>query len=275
MRGLLLGVFLAVLVGAAAYAFWPRYYPGRTKPAASSTRIVSLAPSLTEMAIALGAESRLVGVTDFCQDVDEKLPRVGGLQIDVERIVHAKPDLVLAIETSSQARTLRALRKLGIQVEVLPAESVADIKMWVLQLGTWFDVTEAAAGYVAKLDEVLGAKPVAADAPRVLFVVDWKPLYVAGAGSFVDELLAAAGARNAYADQQQSYVPADVEHVVARDPDVIIDASLTGNGVEGWKRFPQLKAVREGRVYAFEPVTPSLRCPEWVAKLRELLHSKP
>ncbi|MGE3166527.1 MAG: ABC transporter substrate-binding protein [Planctomycetota bacterium] len=267
----------------------PESTPVVSPPVASSVpqRVVSLAPSLTEILLALGVGDRLVGVTTFCEGVPPAIARVGGLQVDAERIVALRPDYLVAIETAAQAETLLALRRLGIPVEVLPAETIADVRACVAQLAQRFDREPAAEPHLAALDEVLAAAAAfaavdgAAVGPSAAFVVDWRPLFVAGRGSFVDEMLGAAGVHNAFADRSASYAAVDLEEVLAKDPDFVFDVTLPTDGPvagtdswERWQRLDSLRAVRGGRVLPFPPVKPGLRISAWVALLRETVQKR-
>lgn len=259
--------------------------PSEQAPTLVPKRIVSLAPSLTEIALELGLGDRLVGVTTFCEGVPAEVARVAtGLQVAAERVVALRPDYLMAIRTTAQAETLRALRELGIPSDVIPAESIADVRACVLHIAKRFGREAQAERHLRALDEVLESLPAdgvsLATRPRVVFVVDWKPLFVAGRGSFVDEMLRAAGAQNAFGDHAAAYVPIDLEEVLARDPDFVLDVTLPSDGtLEGhdiwlrWQRLTQLRAVRSGNVHPFPSVKPALAIPTWVARLREILRT--
>ena len=100
----------------------------------SRERLVSLAPNLTEVVILLGAREQLVGVTRFCEGIEESVARLGGYKPDYEKILSLRPDRVFAIETEIQRKGLDFLRQHGIEVDVVRAESIDDIRSIVLSL---------------------------------------------------------------------------------------------------------------------------------------------
>lgn len=235
---------------------------------ARDQRWVSLAPSLTEIVLALGGGDRLVGVTGFCRDVPESVPRVGGVTVEFERLVSLEPDRVLAIETQGQQDLLRALRTQGIPVEVFAAESAEDIQVALDRLGKRLGAEVRAAEISAELAAAM--EPREALIPT-LFVVERQTWFVAGGGSFVTSMLRAAGLENVFSDATWPYRAVELEGVVARAPVLILDASYESAGLERhWSRFDSLAAVRAGRVVSFPPVQPGLQIPDWVAKLRQL-----
>ncbi len=240
-------------------------------------RIVSLAPNLTQVVQMLGRGADLVGVTRLCPDVPESVARVGDHQVDFERVIALEPDRVLAIDARIQEQGMELLRRHGITVEVHPAYSVDDVRRLVASLGASLDAEAAAADYIARLDEVLAA-PVVSDPPTILFVVDRSPIYVAGGGSFIDEMITAAGGRNVYHDAEWSYREGDMEDIVRRDPELIIDVSLSPEGggatPEFWQRWEHLRAVRAGAVEPFPPVQPGPGIVAWVERLRAIVRTR-
>lgn len=271
-------IAVILVVGVIALIVWwngPEA-PDRERAPGTPTRIVSLAPSFTEMVVAVGASDLLVGATSFCKGVPDELPRVGGLKVDVEQILALEPDLVLAIATATQEPTLLALREAGIDVEVQPAETIADVHACVKRVGELLDARKEARRISWKIHPLLSPPEPPADAPRVLFVVDREPLYVAGEGSFVTALLQSAGMRNLFDDRSQSYLAVTIEDVFAREPDVVIDASFPDPEAAAaaraayWKRWEKLPAIASGRLHAFPQVTPGIGVTEWAAELQKI-----
>lgn len=237
-------------------------------PSATADRIVSLAPSLTDIVLALGAGDRLVGVTTSCEGVPDAIARVGGLRPDLEAILRLRPDRVLAIETETQAGLRTALAARGIAVGVHPAESVDDLRGTIRSLGALLGREEVAEIEIARLDRALADPPT--PTIRGMFVVQRQPtILVAGGGSFVDAMLRASGIENVFGDSDWNYRTVSFEAVVERDPVIILDASFGSNDATSyWTRFQRLSAVREGGVVSFPPVRPDLGIPEWVEMLR-------
>jgi iron complex transport system substrate-binding protein len=232
-------------------------------------RIVSLNPSLTAILFALGAEERVVGVDDLSAREDARaaaLPRVGGLfDPSLEAVVALAPDLVVAVPGAEQRDVCSRLQALGIRVLELPNITLDELLDSILRLGEVVERDEAARARVAAIRAAF-ARPAGAaegrDAPRVVLALQRDPLYVVGAGSFLDAMLRAAGARNIGAELGGPYPRAGLEWLIASAPDVILDASEDAEAAASyWSRWPSLPAVARGRVVALPPAEVTLPGP--------------
>lgn len=210
-------------------------------------RVVSLAPSLTQMVVAAGASDRLIAVTPFCQ-ASEKIARLpGGIQPEAEQILGLAPDLVLAT-SMTPASTRQQLRDLGIRVEVVDALSLADIR-----------AATARVAHLLQSDTPIPAEaaPLAPTKSAVLlFGADTS--YSAGCGTHAHEILEAAGLRNIAAAAGGPWPQLGEEVLLAADPETIIVADYGNTDraqvLETLRRHPvrrHLAAVREGRVLVF------------------------
>jgi iron complex transport system substrate-binding protein len=219
-------------------------------------RVVSLAPSLTEILWALGAGERVVGVCAQCDypPAVAALPRVGGyLAPSVEAVIAARPDLVVVVPSPGNREAVRALERVGVRVLVVHDRTLADLRAAVrtiagaLGLGTAGErlVTEIDRGLAAVHARVAGLPP-----RRVLLVVGHSPLVVAGAGTLQDELVTIAGGTNVAADVGQAWPQISPEVVVARAPEVIVDAAMgtEAGGRELFAALTTVPAVRDHRV---------------------------
>jgi iron complex transport system substrate-binding protein len=245
-------------------------------------RIVSLVPTATEILFSLGAGDRVVGRSSYCDwpPAAESLPAVGdALSANVEKILALSPTVVL-VGSRGQADALAALEP-AVRLERMSPDSVRELMRCVLRLGELTGRNRAAEALLASISEALGPGSEAPlrTRPRVLFVVQHDPLMVAGSGSYVHELLDAAGATNAAGDLSAAWPVLSLEALVARDPDVILDASVaperSGDGdLRFWSDFETLSAVRDARVRRVDdPACVRLgpRLPEAVARLRRLI----
>lgn len=200
-------------------------------------RLVTLAPSLTDVVIALGATERLVGVTRFDDATAvADLPRVGGYSDpSAEAILRLDPDLVLCQPSPGNRGAVELIAREGIGVRVLPLQSLADIENAYRSIG-------ALLGLDAKANELIrdlhAARERAAKAtssrsrrPRVVLLYGMDPLVAAGPGSYGDDLLTAAGAENLVAGSTQSWPRLSVEWLAARKPDVVLLAGFGAHGV--------------------------------------------
>jgi iron complex transport system substrate-binding protein len=262
------------------------------KLAGPAQRIVSLAPSNTEILFAVGAGKQVVGRDDFSDFPAEaaSLPKIGSLEKqNTEQIVALKPDLVLAAEINSQEQ-VKALTDLGLTVYYLSnpktledmytnLETVAKLTSHEQETATLIESLKARVAAVDEKVKSAAAKPV------VFYELDStdpaKP-WTAGTGSFVDALIARAGGVNltSAAGIKDPYPQVSVEQVVSTDPDMILLGDATWGGVTaeavaqrpGWEK---LKAVTGKQVYPFDDNTvsrPGPRLVDGLEALAKLLH---
>ena len=245
-------------------------------------RIVSLAPSSTEIVYALGAGDRVVGVDQYSDwpPAAATVPRVGSdLAPSVERILALKPDVVF-VATSANSRELPGeLERLGIRVVISRIETLDDLWRDIVQSGDAIDKHDAAAALVEKLRARLAAAHarVAALPPVKALVVVWAdPLTVAGGHSFVDDVIRAAGGDNIAGDSAQPYPQYSVERMLARAPEVIVVGSHKGGpSLAPLVAHTSLPAVKNGRVHSVDGdllFRPGPRLVEGVELLARLFH---
>jgi len=238
-------------------------------------RIVSVAPSNTEILFALGVGPRVVGVTDFCDfpPAARRLPKVGGVQLNYERIISLKPDVVFAV-TNLQAASIANMEKLGLRVFTVDPHSVQDtisaIELVGRATGAEAEAKRVAARMRARLSAVRAAVARQRTRPKVLSIIQLKPLIVAGPGNFMDDCIRLAGGRNIAADAKSPYPIFSVEVAVQRKPDIILIPKHQLPGLlssELWKSVP---AVRNGRVYHPTPDLTELPGPRLIDGVEEL-----
>jgi iron complex transport system substrate-binding protein len=218
-------------------------------------RVVSLNPSLTAILVALDAGERLVGVDDFSARQQEEvsgLPRVGGLyNPSLEAVVALRPDLVLAVPSAEQRDFRARLGALGIPLLELDPLTFDDVLATVREIGSRVGRDEAARRRVEEIHAMRRrVEELASGRPRVrgVLVLQRDPLFVAGRGSFVDEMLAAVGVENAAAAFGSAWPRVSREWLLAAAPEVLLDASPGGEARAYWSRWSSLPAVRSGRV---------------------------
>ncbi|SEM90719.1 ABC transporter substrate-binding protein [Lihuaxuella thermophila] len=221
-------------------------------------RIVSLIPSNTEIAYALNLGKQMVGVTandDYPAEA-KKLPKVGDWKINVEKVVELKPDLVLA-NTANGKETIDQLKKLGLKVLVLDAQSIRDVYKSIDLVGdatnrAWEADQLVARMEKAKRDVFTKVARVSREKPVKVFVEISPDLFTAGGDTFMNELVTVAGGKNVAVDVK-GWPQVSAEQVVKWNPDVII--STHGGEQEilerkGWSSIP---AVKNKRVYSIDP----------------------
>lgn len=263
MRLVAVGALAAALLSAPAAALTVTDQTGRriTLPTAPA-RIISLVPSVTEILYSIGAQDRLVGVTDFCDYPPEarRKPHVGGmLAPSLEGMVSLKPDLVVATSAGNRQETFDQLERLRIPVYVVNPVAVADVLDLIGRLGRLTDRGEAADRTVAALRERVRAVTARVEGRprlRVLYVLWPDPLMVPGRGSLVSELIALAGGESVTADGGDGYPRYSLEAALARNPDIIVLASHGSErsplSRDQWERLRQVPAIAAGRLYTID-----------------------
>lgn len=256
----MLALAVVALAPAASAALTVTDQTGRTVTlAAPPRRIVSLVPGVTEMLFAIGAEERLVGVTDFCDfpAAARRKRSVGGmLAPSLETVVALQPDLVVATDSGNSDETRVQLERLRLPVYLVSPRGVADVFRTMEQLGALTGQGARAAEAVAGLErrvrtvvERVAARP----RPRVLYVVWPEPLIVPGRGAAVSELIELAGGVSVTADAAEGYPRWSMEAAVAGAPELIVLARHgSGTGPvarDKWERFAGLPAIRAGRIH--------------------------
>lgn len=220
-------------------------------------RIVSLAPSNTEILYALGLGDQIVAVTDYCDYPEEakSKPKVGGFpNFDMEKVVELNPDLVLATTLYSDA-AMSALAEKGIATVVIEPRNIDETLDRIELVGRITGRAQEAAALVSQLrqrvEAVKSKVKGAREKPRVFFELD-NLLFSPGPGSFIDDMITEAGGVNIAADAQGQWVQLSQETLIVKDPEVIIlsDAAY-GETVDkvkardGWK---DIAAVRNNRI---------------------------
>ena len=272
----LLGVNLIVLATGASLA--------QAASAPYPQRIVSLAPSITETLFALGFGNRLVGVTTYCDYPAEapSLPKIGGfMSPSLEVIVATRPDLVIGVSSATDPAKVREMERLGLRVTLVSLASVSDILSSMKRISRSLGNPAAGEKLVEKIttqfDQV---KKRVAPAPRrrTLLAVGLRPLVAVGGKNFIDELITLAGGENIAGNAAQPWLNLPDEYVVAKAPQVIIEAGMEakpGETARHWGDLKSLPAVKERRVYAYPSdkiLRPGPRIGEGLEEIARLVH---
>jgi iron complex transport system substrate-binding protein len=233
-----------------------RVEAGANRPPAR--RVVSMNPSLTSIVVALDASPVLVGVEERAADLHPELasvPVVGGLfNPSLEAVVALEPDLVVLVPSAEQRDFRGRLEALGIEVLMLPNITVEEILASIEVLGARIGrVAEARAriGEIRRTFAEVKAAAAARPPARAVVVLQRDPLFVVGRGSFIDEMLRAAGVDNVARGLSDPYPRAAVEWLIAAAPELILDASDDPpDAAVFWARWPSIPAVANGDVFA-------------------------
>ncbi len=240
----------------------------------AASRVVSLVPAATELVFALGAGDRLVGRTKWCDypAAVADIPSVGdGLLPNVEAIAAARPDLVLAYRSPSNAPAVGQLRSLGIPVLELAIDRFEDFERDARLVGRALGLGARGDSLAEAVRADLERATVRNDRPPAVLIVAWAdPPMTIGGGSFLDEILRRAGARNLFGDSNRPSFVVSLEAVVARNPDLVLvvgdDDPDFASRVE-WQVVPAIRGRRFVRVTGSMFNRPSPRIGEAVRTL--------
>lgn len=258
---------------------------------APAQRVISLAPSNTEILFALGAGSQIVGrdsFSDYPEEAKSLLDIGGGFsELNVEVILAQKPDLVLASSLTSPEQ-IDALEKAGLTVFVLTNPKdfnglYENLRLVAQLTGRQVEAEALVTQLEQRVAAVESKLSDVTDHPLVFYELDgtepnapWTP----GPGTFIDTLIRMAGGENLGASLQSEWVQVSLEELIARQPDLILLGDATWGGVTvdavaaraGWDA---LQAVRDGKVYPFDDnlvSRPGPRLVEGLEAMARLLH---
>ena len=227
---------------------------------AAPSRIVSLAPNITEILYDLGLGDRVVAVTDYCDypPAVRAKPRVGGFtNPSLEAVVGAKPDLVILTDDGNPKVIYNRLRDLGIPCYVFKPRRLKELPGGIREMGAVLGVEKNAEGLAGKIEKDMAALEKKARQKRVqppksaLFIIQPEPIVVAGPGTLIHEAFGILGIRNAAADGKDKYPKFSLEEIIGRSPDYLLAGQgfMSGGGIERLKeRLHMLPAVKEGRI---------------------------
>lgn len=254
------------------------------------TKIISLAPSNTEILFALGLEDRVVGVTRFCDYPDEALAKgkVGGFSdIDVEKVVAIQPDLILATDIHKQ-EVIPALERLGFTVIALVPHNLDEIMESIILIGKVAGAEEAASQIVEDMEEKIKvitnktANLKEAEKLRVLYVIWHEPIMSVGTDTRIHELIEKAGGINIAQVAGEGYPTLALEEVIVANPQVIIanvedyeGGEISLQFVLNESRLGGVEALVEGRVYGIDADLtnrPTPRIVEALELMAKMIH---
>jgi len=232
-------------------------------------RIVSGMPAITEILFAIGAQDQIVGVTNNCNFPPEakKKEKIGGFFLNLEKVVSLNPDLVV-MQEGAQKKDIAKFQKFGLPVYVVKSETIEDVYNNVKELGVVTGHTreaeqliflmrqrtaqakEKAAGHKPEIGEVLEIWGKNVNKRQALVIVGFKPLVVAGKGTFIDGILREANVENAAKDANVAYPQYSFETLVTKNPQYIIipKGLISKEQLSKDAYFKSLEAVRQGRV---------------------------
>lgn len=261
MKQTMLAILVAGLVaGAAQAAVTVKDDAGQAvtvdKPA---LRVISMAPHVTELLFAAGGGSRVVGAVNYSDypEAAKSIPRIGSnREIDIERVIALKPDLIVAWMHNSSERQIDLVRKLGVPVFQSDPQSLDSIPESVLRLGRLMGTDAAAEATATQLRKQLAAlrAQYAKRPPVRTFYQVWdKPLYTLSGKSILTDAMRLCGGVNIF-DSLNVVAPiVTIESVLQANPEAIIaTAEKNYGGVELWKQYGSVQAVRSNNLFTLD-----------------------
>lgn len=244
-------------------------------------RIVALAPSITEIMYALGRQDCLQGATRFSDYPPEatRLPRVGSyVHLDLERIVALQPDLCIAVKDGNPLDDITRLQQVGIPVYAVSTFDLAAVLDSIERMGELVHAENRARDLVhslsARIQRVQQCTAAAPNRPRIFFQINTSPIVSIGTQTCIHRMIESAGGDN-IASGPTPYPRLSREQVIAAAPDVIVVTSMGGGEAarvarDMWLQWPDIPAVRSGRVHIVESDLFDRPGPRMVAGLETL-----
>lgn len=248
--------------------------------AKTPTRIVSLAPSVTEILFALNLHDEVVGVTQFCDfpEPAQAKPKIGATLPNIEAIVALRPDLVVGQQGFVRAEVLTKLEQLKIPTFMMDAKTVEDILSHIQTMGRIMGREPAANHLALHLRQRINAvKKRLNGVPklRVLYVLNSDPLITVGPTSFIHQVLELAGGRNIAAASALPYPRYNMEAVLKDDPEALVFPVGDSEGIPEaeqawWRQWTSLSAVKHDRYIRVPSVLLDRQGPRIVEGLEQL-----
>lgn len=213
-------------------------------------RIISLAPSVTELLISIGAQQQLVGITTHCDYAIEKLNNSTKINIwpspKIEDILKLQPDLVIGIKGITPIKVIQMLETYHIPTIIISGEHILNIYESIHLLGTITSHQNSADSVVSSIKGKIKDLQVSQDTSiKALYILDISPIYVVGHHSFINDKLKVLGCKNVLPSHlTNSYPIISRENILKLNPDVIFtgsDSTLFHDVF--WKEYPELKTI--------------------------------
>jgi len=281
----ILALFMCMITRVAAGTFVDQLERRVTLPD-DPQRVISLAPSITEIIYALEQANRLKGVTRYSDFPIEatKLPKIGSyVRLDLERIVALNPDLCIAIKDGNPKEIIDRLESLKIPVYVVNPRNLNTVLATVTEIGRILNAADKAEALLTLLhNRIQRVKTLISDdtyRPGVFFQIGISPIVSVGTDTFLHELIELAGGKN-LADGKTPYPRFSREQVLALAPEIFIVTSMARQAVfeqvkAEWRRWPSMTAVRNERIFLVDSNLfdrPSPRLVDGLELLIKLIH---
>ena len=283
---LLICIFVLVSVDTVLPAVYVDEMGRRVDIPSDPKRIVSLAPSITETLYYLNVGEKIVGVTEFSNYPDEarRKPKVGSyINLNIEKIISLKPDLIIAIADGNKKESVDALERLGYSVYAINPRCVKDVFRTIVNIGKITDCVDRANKLIKELKSRINyieSRTRGIERPRVFFQIGINPVVTVGKDTFHNDLIKMAGGLNISGNEKAKYPRYSMEEVLLNTPDIIIISSMHRGGdfdrkKREWMKWKSIPAVKNGRIYVIDSDLvdhPSPRIIDGLEELSRLIH---
>jgi iron complex transport system substrate-binding protein len=227
-------------------------------------RVIAMAPHITELLFAAGGGEHVVGAMNFSDypAAARRVPQVGSNeQIDMERILALKPDLLVVWKSGNTARQLEQLKSLGVPMFYSEPQKLDEVATSLTRLGQLLGTEQAAQAaardYRARI-AALSAAYARRPPVRVFYQIWDKPLFTLNGEHIASDVMRLCGGQNVFAAQKVVAPSVGTEAVLQENPEAIIGSERAGQpdaGIYLWKQYPGLQAVRRGNLFALDGET--------------------
>ncbi len=252
----------------------------------SAKRIVSMAPSITEILFALGLNEEIVGVTDFCDYPEAALtkPRVGGfVNPSIEIIVSLKPDLIIATRDGNRKETIQKLTDLGFSVYVVNPKGFEGVMKTIQNIGEIVGRQDESRRTIRDMmtrKENVVRFTRSLPQPKVFFQVGNAPIITVGRGTLADDLIHLAGGKSISENETLSYPLYSIETILSKAPEIIIMSSMESNKdysnlIKKWQNWKSIPAVKMNAIYVVDSNLvdrPTSRIVEGLEEMLRIIH---
>jgi iron complex transport system substrate-binding protein len=249
-------------------------------------RIVSLAPSLTEILYYLGLGDRVAGVTQFSYYPPEstRKPKVGSyINLNVERIISLNPDLAIGTKDGNKPAVVKLLEQAGISVYIVDPRKVEDVIGTIARVGELCGVEKRAkerTSRLAKRIHLISERTMNLKKPLVFLQINIQPIMTVNKNTFHHDVIRLAGGNNMTQDEPITYPRISIEEIMKRRPEVIIISSMERGGRfekarKGWMKWPSIPAVKNRRIHLIDSDLldrPSPRIVRGIETMARLIH---
>jgi iron complex transport system substrate-binding protein len=248
-------------------------------------RVLSLAPSLTEMLFAIGLDEQIVGVTNFCNypPAAAGKPKVGYTQPNLESLLALSPDMVAAPGELLRADVLAKLEALKVPTFIFEAKSLEHVLAHIHTLGRIFERSSAADALTRHMRERIAEvsrRVQTVERKRVLYVLSSHPLITVGPNSYIHQMIELAGGINVAAGTSGAYPRLSMETVLEKDPEILVfpvgsTESVPEHEQQTWKRWTGLSAVQRHRLHVVSSDAlnrPGPRVVDGLEQLAQVIH---